>query len=107
MIEDRCVAALLGLACGDALGAPAEFRSQEDVRARWGRLTEMVGGGLWAAWRTRPTPYRRRVTVSWSGRRLPRMWAARSGRSSRRIGATGPRRLATRHRRGRGRPPGT
>lgn len=47
-IRDRITGALLGLACGDALGAPAEFQSQADVGARWGRLTEMVGGGPWA-----------------------------------------------------------
>jgi len=47
-IESRIVGALLGLACGDALGAPAEFMSQADLRAHWGRLTEMTGGGVWA-----------------------------------------------------------
>src|SRR5438105_891803 len=45
---DHPHAALLALACGDALGAPAEFKSQAEVRKRWGRLTEMVGGGVWA-----------------------------------------------------------
>jgi ADP-ribosyl-[dinitrogen reductase] hydrolase len=39
---------LLGLACGDALGAPAEFKAQAEVQARWGTLSEMVGGGCWA-----------------------------------------------------------
>ncbi len=38
---------MLGLACGDALGAPAEFQTQFEVRRRWGTLTEMVGGGPW------------------------------------------------------------
>ena len=50
MISDyqrRIRGALLGLACGDALGAPAEFKPQSEVRAKWGRLTEMVGGGVW------------------------------------------------------------
>lgn len=43
----RIEGAVLGLACGDALGAPAEFQSQAEVRKRWGILTEMVGGGRW------------------------------------------------------------
>jgi len=46
-IESRIVGAMLGLACGDALGAPAEFHDQAYVRQRWGTLTEMVGGGVW------------------------------------------------------------
>ena len=45
---ERIAGAVLGLACGDALGAPAEFKSQAEAQARWGRLTEMVGGGIWA-----------------------------------------------------------
>ncbi len=36
---------LLGLAAGDALGAPAEFMTADQVRERWGVLDEMVGGG--------------------------------------------------------------
>lgn len=44
---DRIRGAILGLACGDALGAPIEFQSREAVQAKWGRLTEMVGGGPW------------------------------------------------------------
>jgi ADP-ribosyl-[dinitrogen reductase] hydrolase len=38
----------VGLACGDALGAPAEFKQQAEVRSRWGELRDMVGGGVWA-----------------------------------------------------------
>ncbi len=45
---ERIRGAMLGLACGDALGAPAEFQSRSEVRRRWGTLTEMVGGGPWA-----------------------------------------------------------
>lgn len=44
---DRIIGAFLGLACGDALGAPAEFMSVSELHARWGRLTEMTGGGIW------------------------------------------------------------
>jgi ADP-ribosyl-[dinitrogen reductase] hydrolase len=45
--NERIRGALLGLACGDALGAPAEFKSQAEVQSRFGRLSEMVGGGPW------------------------------------------------------------
>ena len=45
--EDRRTGALLGLAVGDALGAPYEFRRPDDVPA--GAL-EMVGGGVFG-WR--------------------------------------------------------
>jgi ADP-ribosyl-[dinitrogen reductase] hydrolase len=44
-LTERIVGAFLGLACGDALGAPVEFMSQAELRARWGTLKEMVGGG--------------------------------------------------------------
>jgi len=36
---------ILGLACGDALGATLEFLSRDEVRARYGQLREIVGGG--------------------------------------------------------------
>ena len=43
--HDRAEGVLLGLACGDALGRPVEFRSPEQIRAEYGELTEMVGYG--------------------------------------------------------------
>jgi len=43
--SDRYAGAVLALACGDALGAPAEFLSREQLASRHGHLTEMVGGG--------------------------------------------------------------
>lgn len=46
-LESRIGGALLGLACGDALGAPAEFHDQRYVREQWGVLREMTGGGIW------------------------------------------------------------
>lgn len=49
--SDRVTGAMLGLACGDALGAPAEFLSQEDLVTRFGRLEDMVGGGQHTRWR--------------------------------------------------------
>jgi ADP-ribosyl-[dinitrogen reductase] hydrolase len=36
---------LLGLACGDALGAPLEFLTAAQIKERHGRVTEMLGGG--------------------------------------------------------------
>jgi len=47
MDSDRARGALLGLACGDALGRPVEFASAEEIRAEHGRLDEMVGHGTW------------------------------------------------------------
>ena len=46
-VAGKVRAALLGLACGDALGAPAEFKDKAYIQTKWGRLTEMVGGGAW------------------------------------------------------------
>ena len=43
--QDRAEGALLGLACGDALGRPVEFRSPGAIEAEHGTLTEMVGNG--------------------------------------------------------------
>ncbi|MEV4895477.1 ADP-ribosylglycohydrolase family protein [Nonomuraea sp. NPDC055795] len=43
--RDRARGCLLGLAAGDALGAPAENMTPEQIIARWGRLTEIEGGG--------------------------------------------------------------
>ncbi len=41
----RLSAALLGLAAGDALGAPAEFQSRETNRKRFGKIDHYVEGG--------------------------------------------------------------
>lgn len=40
--RDRARGALLGLAVGDALGAPAENLRPSQIRARWGRITGYV-----------------------------------------------------------------
>lgn len=42
---DRYEGAMLGVAVGDALGAPLEFMEAEEIKARYGRVTEMIGGG--------------------------------------------------------------
>ncbi|MEW6045593.1 MAG: ADP-ribosylglycohydrolase family protein [Bacillota bacterium] len=44
-LSDRIRGGLLGLACGDALGAAVEFMTRDAIRRRYGRVTEMVGGG--------------------------------------------------------------
>ncbi|GHB30770.1 hypothetical protein GCM10010377_21350 [Streptomyces viridiviolaceus] len=41
-LRDRARGALLGLAVGDALGAPAENMKPSQIRARWGRITGYV-----------------------------------------------------------------
>jgi ADP-ribosyl-[dinitrogen reductase] hydrolase len=46
-LHDRFRGALLGLAAGEALGAPAEFLTPEQILERHGVLTEMVGGGVY------------------------------------------------------------
>jgi ADP-ribosyl-[dinitrogen reductase] hydrolase len=42
---DRARGALLGLACGDALGRPVEFRSADEIRDQHGRVTELLANG--------------------------------------------------------------
>ncbi|MFC7893959.1 ADP-ribosylglycohydrolase family protein [Streptomyces sp. NPDC057381] len=41
-LRERARGALLGLAVGDALGAPAENMTPSEIRARWGRITGYV-----------------------------------------------------------------
>jgi ADP-ribosylglycohydrolase len=45
-MRQRFRGSLLGLAAGEALGAPAQLLTPEQVAERWGVLTEMVGGGV-------------------------------------------------------------
>lgn len=42
--------ALYGVAVGDALGAPVEFMSAEEIKKKHGRVTEMIGGGWLSVW---------------------------------------------------------
>ena len=41
----RARASFMGLAIGDALGAPAEFMTRGEIKDKYGVLKEMVGGG--------------------------------------------------------------
>ncbi len=43
--RSRAEGMLLGLACGDALGRPVEFRSPEQIERTHGRVTEMLADG--------------------------------------------------------------
>ena len=41
-LRERARGAMLGLAVGDALGAPAENMKPSEIRRRWGRITGYV-----------------------------------------------------------------
>ena len=43
--SEQFAGCLLGLACGDALGATLEFLSRDEIRTRYGQLRDMIGGG--------------------------------------------------------------
>lgn len=45
LVEDRALAAFLGLAIGDALGATVEFMTPREIAAEYGVLRDIVGGG--------------------------------------------------------------
>src|SRR4051794_9417854 len=45
-LESRYTGALLGAACGDALGSTLEFESRQDIARRYPNgFREMIGGG--------------------------------------------------------------
>jgi ADP-ribosyl-[dinitrogen reductase] hydrolase len=44
-LRDRYRGCLLGLAAGDALGAPVEFINRDEIALRYGVVREMLGGG--------------------------------------------------------------
>ncbi|GIO61627.1 ADP-ribosylglycohydrolase family protein [Paenibacillus cineris] len=44
---DRLKGGLFGVAVGDALGGTTEFMSVREVKAQYGYLTEIIGGGVW------------------------------------------------------------
>lgn len=41
--EDRCIGALLGTACGDALGSPVEFKNADWIQRHFSVLRDFVG----------------------------------------------------------------
>lgn len=43
--KDCIIGAVYGVAVGDALGAPLEFMSAKEIKHRYGRVKEMIGGG--------------------------------------------------------------
>lgn len=47
MNRNKARATLLGLACGDALGRPVEFKSQQEIQTEYGTVDEMIGYGTW------------------------------------------------------------
>jgi len=44
-LEDRALAAFLGFAIGDALGATVEFMTKGEITARYGVHRNIIGGG--------------------------------------------------------------
>jgi ADP-ribosyl-[dinitrogen reductase] hydrolase len=44
-LKDRYRGTLLGLAVGDALGAPLEFLDRNEIATRYGAVRDMIGGG--------------------------------------------------------------
>ena len=44
-LKNRIAGALYGVAIGDALGAPLEFMSAQDIRQEHGYVKDMIGGG--------------------------------------------------------------
>lgn len=47
MNTDSARGVLLGLACGDALGRPVEFKSADAIATEHGQVDEMIGHGTW------------------------------------------------------------
>lgn len=43
--RDRFIGCLVGLAVGDALGAPLEFMARDQIAAHYGEVRELLGGG--------------------------------------------------------------
>ncbi|WP_211263241.1 ADP-ribosylglycohydrolase family protein [Lysinibacillus contaminans] len=45
---DKIKGGLFGVAIGDALGGTTEFMTKEEIQEKYGRVTEIIGGGIWA-----------------------------------------------------------
>lgn len=48
--KDRIRGALYGVAIGDALGAPLERMSADEIKEKHGKVTDMIGGGWLDVW---------------------------------------------------------
>ncbi|MBS4213076.1 ADP-ribosylglycohydrolase family protein [Neobacillus rhizophilus] len=44
---DKIKGALFGLAIGDAMGGTTEFLTREEIRRKYGKVTGIIGGGVW------------------------------------------------------------
>ncbi|OCA87639.1 ADP-ribosyl-[dinitrogen reductase] hydrolase [Bacillus sp. FJAT-27225] len=44
---DKLKGSLYGLAIGDALGGTTEFLTKQEIARRYGKLTQIIGGGVW------------------------------------------------------------
>lgn len=44
---ERILGGLFGVACGDALGAAAEFMSKDEIEKKYGYLKDIISGGYW------------------------------------------------------------
>ncbi|RUL49870.1 ADP-ribosylglycohydrolase family protein [Lysinibacillus antri] len=44
---DKIKGGLFGLAIGDALGGTTEFMTREEIQSQYGKVTDIIGGGVW------------------------------------------------------------
>jgi ADP-ribosyl-[dinitrogen reductase] hydrolase len=83
-VRDRAEAAMVGMAVGDALGATVEFMTPGEIRATYGVLRDMKGGGWLSLSPGQVTDdtqmalcmARSIVEVDWSLRDIAERWAA-------------------------------
>ncbi|WP_102348592.1 ADP-ribosylglycohydrolase family protein [Bacillus sp. Marseille-P3661] len=46
-MKHKILSGLFGLAIGDALGGTTEFMTSEEINKKYGKLTDIIGGGYW------------------------------------------------------------
>ena len=44
-LESKIKGALYGFAIGDAMGATTEFMTKESIKKKYGKVTDIIGGG--------------------------------------------------------------